>query len=240
MLGLATPEEQEGFDKVCKQHPEVLQALIDFELYMEQQAMQNAILPPLALKQQIMDVIFHREAKVIPINDGTPVIKPNWLKYAAAACAVLLAGSVYWNISQYNNNKKLLTDYNKTVGKLSDIEKDLAMVVQNPNVKMAAMKGLEASPASFATVYWDTTSKDVYLQINNLPKPASDKQYQLWALFDGKPIDVGMIENDSFTGEKKLLLQMKNVRGAQAFAITLEKKGGNPTPQGSMYVLGNL
>ena len=240
VLGLATPEEQAEFEKMCKQHPYVLQARIDFEISMEQQGMQNAILPPPALKQQIMNTIFHAEAKVISLNAGAQVIKTNWLKYAAVACAILLAGSVYWNISQYNSNKKLQANYDKSVAKIRNIEKDLDMVVQNPNVKMAAMKGLEVSPASFATVYWDTTSKDVYLQINNLPQPASDKQYQLWALFDGKPIDVGMIENDSFTGEKKLLLQMKNVGGAQAFAITLEKKGGNPTPQGSMYVLGNL
>ena len=240
MLGLASHEEHEGFEKMCNQHSEVLQARLDFELSMELHAMQNAVSPPPALKQQIMDTIFHFEAKVIPINADAPVIKTNWLKYAAAACAVLLAASGYWNFSQNKSNKKLLANYDKTVAKLRDLEKDLAMVVQNPNVKMAAMKGLEASPASFATVYWDTTSKDVYLQINNLPKPVSEKQYQLWALFDGKPIDVGMIENDSFTGEKKLLLQMKNVGGAQAFAITLEKKGGNLTPQGSMYVLGNL
>ncbi len=131
-------------------------------------------------------------------------------------------------------------NYENSVARLNGLEKDMAMLVQNPNVKVAAMKGLESSPASFATVYWDTTSKDVYLLVNNLPKPANDKQYQLWALFDGQPIDVGMIEMDSFTAQKKLLLQMKNVKGAQAFAITLEKKGGNPTPQGSMYVLGNL
>ena len=28
--------------------------------------------------------------------------------------------------------------------------------------------------------------------------------------------------------QKKLLLRMKNAQGAQAFAITLEKKGGKP------------
>ena len=240
VLGLATPEEQVEFESMCMRHPEVLQARIDFELLIEQQAMQNAILPPLALKKQIMDAVLPSEARIIPFNAGAPVIKTNWLKYAAVASAILLAGSVYWNISQYNSNRKLQNNYDNTVAKLSDIEKDLALVVQNPNVKMAAMKGLETSPSSFATVYWDTTSKDVYLLVNNLPKPAGNKQYQLWALFDGKPIDVGMIDNDSFTGQKKLLLQMKNVSGAQAFAITLEKKGGNPTPQGSMYVLGNL
>jgi anti-sigma-K factor RskA len=240
VLGLASPEEQVEFASMCKQHPEVLQASIDFELLVEQQAMQNAIAPPPALKQRIIDAVLHKEAKIIPINADAPVIKINWLKYAAVACAVLLAGSIYWNISQYNNNKKLQADYNNTIVKLDNIEKDLAMLVQNPNVKMAAMKGMEASPASFATVYWDTASKDVYLLVNNLPKPASDKQYQLWALLDGKPIDVGMIENDFFIGQKQLLLRMKNASGAQAFAITLEKKGGSSAPQGPMYTMGNL
>jgi anti-sigma-K factor RskA len=247
VLGLASPEEQAEFERMCKQHPEVLQARIDFELAMEEQAMQNAVVPPPALKQQIMDAAMPAEAKIIPINTGRSVVETNWLKYAAAACVVLLAGSLYWNISQYNRNRKLQASYNEvakdydsTAFRLSEIEDEIAMITLNPNVKMAAMKGLEPSPASFATVYWDTTSKDVYLLVNNLPKPASDKQYQLWALFDGKPIDVGMIDNDAFTGEKKLLLQMKNVRGAQAFAITLEEKGGSPTPKGPMYTLGNL
>ena len=32
----------------------------------------------------------------------------------------------------------------------------------------------------------------------------------------------------------------KEINGAQAFAITLEEKGGSPTPKGKMYTLGNL
>lgn len=240
VLGLASPEEQAEFESMCRKYPEILQVRIDFELSMEQQAMQHAVAPPPALKQQILNAALHTEVRAVPIINETPVRNLNWLKYAVAACAVLLAGSIYWNVSLYNNNKKLQANYDNTAAKLSIVEKDLAMLVQNPNVKMAAMKGMEISPASFATVYWDTTSKDVYLLINNLPKPASDKQYQLWALLDGKPIDVGMISNDFFIGQKQLLLRMKNASGAQAFAITLEKKGGNPTPQGPMYTMGNL
>lgn len=240
VLGLASPEEQAEFESMCRQYPEILQIRIDFELSMEQQAMQNAFAPPPALKQQIMDAALHPKTGAVVVTKETSVRKLNWLKYAAAASAILLAGSIYWNISQYKNNKKLQANYDSTVAKLNNIEKDLAMLVQNPNVKMAAMKGMEISPASFATVYWDTTSKDVYLLINNLPKPATDKQYQLWALLNGKPIDVGMISNDFFIGQKELLLRMKNASGAQAFAITLEKKGGNPTPQGPMYTMGNL
>ena len=248
VLGLATTEEQSEFESMCRQYPEILQARIDFEQMMERQARQYAIEPPDSLKQQVINAVASPAAKVVPITGTNRTIKPGRLKWVAAACAVLLAGSLIWNVSQYNRNRKLeatyfdLTkDYDSMALRLTEVEDQIAMISLNPNVKMAAMKGMEASPASFATVYWDTISKDVYLVVNNLPKPASDKQYQLWALLNGQPIDMGMVDNDVFIGQKKLLLRMKNASGAQAFAITLEKKGGSEKPtMDSMYVMGSL
>lgn len=240
VLGLASPDEQREFEQICEHYPEVLKARIAFEKSLEEQAMKNAIAPPVAIKEEIRTATLKNPgARVIAIKK-TPVVKINWSKYAAAAAVVVLAGSLIWNISLYNENRRLKTDYTTTVAKLADIEKDLLMIRNNPNVKMAAMKGMEASPTSMATVYWDTTSRDVFLLVNNLPQPATDKQYQLWALLDGKPIDLGMVDNSMLQGQQRLLLRMKNVGNAQAFAITLEKKGGNPKPEGDMYVMGKL
>ena len=248
VLGLASPEEQAEFESMCRQYPEILQARKDFELAMERQAMQNAVEPPSSLKQRVLNAVSPSEAKIVPIMGGSATVKTGWLKWVAAACAVLLAGSLYWNISQYNRNRKLqasygdvVKDYDSMALRLNEIEDEIAMLILNPNTKMAAMKGLKPAPTAFATVIWDTTSKDVYLVVNNLPKPATDKQYQLWALLDGRPIDMGMIDNAFFIGQKKLLVRMKNVSGAQAFAITLEKEGGSKEPtMENMYVLGNL
>ena len=104
---------------------------------------------------------------------------------------------------------------------------------------MASLKGTPVSPSSYVTVYWDTTSKDVYLMVNNLPKPASDKQYQLWALINGQPVDLGMLQYEG--GKTHPLVKMKGVQHAQAFAITLEPKGGSPNPtMDQMYVVGKL
>lgn len=242
VLGLASPEEQHEFEQNCAQYPEVLEARIAFETSLEQQAMNNAIAPPASLKGQVMAAVSKNDsaaaARVVAI-DSAPVLKTNWLKYAVAAAVILLAGSLFWNISLYNQNRRLKNDYTATVGKLADLEKDMAMIVNNPDVKMAAMKGMEAAPTAMATVYWDTTSKDVFLLVNNLPAPPSDKQYQLWALLNGQPVDLGMVDNKVLIGQRRLLLKMKNAAGAQAFAITLEKAGGNPTPKGPMYVMGN-
>ncbi len=239
VLGLASAEERTEFENMCLRHPEVLQARTNFELALEKQAMDGAVAPPSTLKQAIFNEL-ETEGKVVTMQEPVPVRSLNWLKYAAAACVILLTGSIYWNITLTNKNRQLQNNYEGTVAKLGDMEKDLKIITQNSAIKMAAMKGMPAAPGAFATVYWDTTSKDAYLLINNLPVPASDKQYQLWALMDGQPIDLGVIDNEYFINQDRLLLKAKNTQNAQAFAITLEKKGGNPTPEGDMIVKGNL
>jgi anti-sigma-K factor RskA len=63
-------------------------------------------------------------------------------------------------------------------------------------------------------------------------------QYQLWAWVDGKPTDAGTFDmNEQGTHFMKL----KTVPRAEAFAVTLEKKGGSETPDmNAVYVMGKV
>jgi len=237
-MGLLTAQEKFEFEQICVTYPEVKAALDAFELHLEEQAMQNSIPPPVELKQKIADKIFE-------VKKTTPIIsisktnseKINWLRFAAAACFILLAGSLWWNMSLKKENETLKLDLTKTNDRLAQMEVDAA-TIQKEGMKMVGLGGTNNSPKSFATVYWDTTSHDVYLLVNNLPKPASDEQYQLWAIMNGQPQDMGYIE----LSDKALrFYRMKNAQAAQAFAITLEKKDGNPAPNlEKIYVMGNL
>jgi anti-sigma-K factor RskA len=135
-----------------------------------------------------------------------------------------------------NENNKMKSEYEKIK---SDMEKktgDMKMVMNRSN-KVVDMKGMEIAPQSFATVYWNPNTKQVMLNVDNLPKPPSDKQYQLWALKDGKPIDAGVFEMKP--GDMHMM--PVTIPDADAFAITLEKKGGSPTPDlTQLYVMGNI
>lgn len=251
VLGLLTAQERFEFEKYCETYPELKAARETFELAIEKQAMENAIASPIELKKKISSQIFEEKktnlTRVISI-ESTPSKKFNWAKLAAAAAVILLAGSIWWNMSLKNENNKLRTD-------LSQIQKDLdssqqritemqsdARIIQKEGMKMVSLGGTANSPRSFATVYWDTTSHDVYLLVNNLPKPATDEQYQLWAILQSNgqltPIDLGILE---MTQKPLQVYRMKNAQAAQAFAITLEKKDGNPAPDlQKIYVMGNL
>lgn len=236
VLGLASDEERREFEQLCLQYPEVLQARIAFELSLEKQAMENAVAPPASLKNKIIGEL-GSTGKIVSMQTA-PARNMNWLKYAAAACFILLAGSLYYNISLYNKNKTLQNDYKNSVAKLNEMKTDMQVIAGRESIKMASLKGTDISPQSYTTVYWDTTSHDVYLLVNNLPEPVSDKQYQLWAFINGQPVDLGYFD----IKKERLLIQAKNAQAVEAFAITLEKRGRpDPSkPEGAVYVLGKL
>ncbi|HTE08634.1 MAG TPA: anti-sigma factor, partial [Flavitalea sp.] len=122
--------------------------------------------------------------------------------------------------------------------KMAEYENALNLM-KDPRMLVVKMPSIPKGPdsASMTTVYWDSLSKDVYLSVSHLPDPSETQQYQLWALLDGKPIDAGVIE----LRKGVAMVKMKNIPKADAFAITLEKKGGSPSPNlKQLYVMGKV
>jgi anti-sigma-K factor RskA len=99
------------------------------------------------------------------------------------------------------------------------------------------MTGTSNAPEALASVYWNQSSKQVYLRIQSMKDLAQENQYQLWAIIDGKPVDAGV-----FDAGMDGLIKMKDIgKGATTFAITIEPRGGRPTPAlETMQVAGNV
>ena len=110
-------------------------------------------------------------------------------------------------------------------------------VMTDKNAMPVVLKGTEKSPDALAKIFWMKNTGDVYVDPTNLPQAPSGMQYQVWAIVDGKPVDAGMIATEK--GVYKIQ-KMKSFGKAQAFAITLETAGGNPTPKGDMIVLAKI
>jgi anti-sigma-K factor RskA len=255
VLGLASAEDRAEFEKMCAAHSEVLAARNAFELQMEERLFQQKLEPPRELKSRIfseigMEKVDHPPR--IPLHKPTLVPRTGFAKYVAAASLVLLGGSILLNfylLDQYKKtiaeNKQLITVQTEIAGasqvlqkKLDNYENDMRLM-KSPLMAIVKMSGVPTSPApsGMATVYWNTESKEVYLLVNQLPKPASGKQYQLWAIVEGKPVDAGIFD----LREGSPFVKLKTIPKAEAFAITLEKKGGSDTPSpNAMYVMGKV
>lgn len=194
---------------------------------------------PVRTEARVIDHAFERaEAQVVT---------PTWAKLAVAA-AVLLAVFAGWSAMQMTDMKNA---NNEAVAKVESMEADmaamksqaeynqaLAALFRSPSFKHIHLAGLPKSPESAVSAFWNTQTNEVMIDVQSLPAAPQGKQYQLWSIVDGKPLDIGMIDN-AFTGK---VLKMKNTKaGSAAFAITLEKEGGNPTPtMEEMYVMGKV
>ena len=191
-------------------------------------------------------------SRVIPIgraaNQAAAGTAFKWL--VAASVSLLIISNVFsfyfyrnWKEADQNlqlalnSQQQFAQNYQRVQQKLSVNQKALALL-SDTNTLRVELKGVEKSPDSRVTVYWHRLTKDVYLNVDDLPAPPANKQYQLWALVDGKPVDAGMVDGFDITAD---LHHMKDVQQAQAFAITLEPKGGsiNPTLT-EMYVMGKI
>ncbi|MBT2557810.1 anti-sigma factor [Hymenobacter sp. ISL-91] len=121
---------------------------------------------------------------------------------------------------------------------LNERDQQLA-ILRNQAFRSVELKGTPKAPEALARVYYNTTTKAVYVDVRNLPELPEGKQYQLWALDNGQPVDAGMLATATATGDS--IQQMKNIASAQAFAMTVEDIGGKPAPtMSTLTVIGNI
>lgn len=261
ILGHASPEEAGILECVMKNNNEVREAFEEAQETFEMLATAQAVTPPVDLKSKIWDKIQQQEnvesnieKPIIPIQASQKTgvekeevqriqndTKSSWKNFAIAASLLFLisiGANLYWMNSQTEINEKIVKLESETKSKnlaMQDMQQKLD-IVANPDMKKIVLAGVEKHPQSKATVLWDTQSKDVYLNVNNLPKAPEGMQYQLWAIADGKPVSAGMYSED-----KDTRIALSNITNAQAFAITLEKKGGSVAPtMENMYVMGGV
>jgi anti-sigma-K factor RskA len=240
VLGLASEQERAEFEQLCLQYPELAVARNEFEESLEKQAFKQAIAPPQNLKERVLSNIRQQESPVKETKVISMQTRPrssSWLRYVAAASVILLLASVYFAYNLYSKNNELKGSYSRLKSQVDSIN---AILVQqrntmiDPNAAMVVnMEGTQPSTSS-ANIYWDTASSNVFLVVRNLPKLPTEKQFQLWAFIEGKPVDLGLFDWDN----KNVILKMKNTQKAEAFAITIEKRGNGPVPHGTVETQG--
>ncbi len=250
VLGDISPQEKKEVECMSHIYPELQEELLKVQIALEGFALDNAIEVPSHIRKNIFEEIEKEIVEVIPVakivelkpvvtsESATPVKQFSSKKYLAAASVALIVGaaSVYF-ILQSNYNQKELALNNKVEAiakEKEDIQNQLATLSVENN-KPFVLTGNTKALGKTMVVLWNNKTGNVYVNNVQLPETPSDKQYQLWALKDGKPIDLGVFNPNGS------IQNMKSVEGAQAFAVTLEQKGGSPTPHlEELYAILNI
>ncbi len=261
VLGLTSNAETQEVEQNLLQYPALKTELNQIEDALATYAQSKAMPMPAGLSAQIIQSIDDLAVKSSPTTDTTTIAaKPkaavpkgtNTLGiFLGLALAGALLGSYFLN-AQKQDLQNQLTQSQTEKQELNDTflafqldceEKDGTLqrlqeqinILRNPDYRPISLKGTDKAPNAEAIVYFNATENKSYFDIGNLPTAPSDKDYQLWAIVGGVPTDMGIVDlSNGF-------VVVEHIGDAQAFAITLEARDGNPAPNlDELYVIGNV
>lgn len=254
--GDLNPDERLEVEAMLAKHPELKVELAEIEKSLEKYAKAYSIEPSFNLRDKVLGSLSNENNIInVPANPEVFTLPPrkqdSFFKYAFAASVTLLIMSFAALVFLYSqlqdskqqvavlqtSNEQFSNRVNFMNEQLSD--KELALgVLRNPEFKMVKLAGTKQAPKASMMVAFNPVKKEVMIDMASMKMPANDTehQYQLWALVDGKPVDLGVFD---MKADDDGMIRMKAIENAQAFAVTLERRGGSESPtMEQMMVMG--
>jgi len=125
---------------------------------------------------------------------------------------------------------------------LADLERRRRDEVDLANLRITALASLlDNSPEARAIAVWDPARQEGVLTVEKLPALATTQDYQLWVVDPQypNPVDGGVFSVDPVSGAARVSFRGRQPVGVvNAFAVTLERKGGVPKAEGPFVLLG--
>lgn len=263
-MGELTQTERHEVEAMAVKHPAVKAELAEIEKALERYAESYSLAPPDQLRERILNKLNTSDKPATSFTNKAPAVGATvrtlpksgvspFYKYAFAASVALLLMSVAALFVTYTNlqnskqqlaqlqlsNQSFANRVNYMDKQLNDSKVALS-VLRNPDFNLVTLEGTPQAPQASMLVAFNAENEEVLIDLSAMKLPAYDQkhQYQLWALVDGKPVDLGVFDIDTGnTGMKR----MKTIGNAQAFAVTLEPRGGSASPtMEQMVVMGSI
>lgn len=180
------------------------------------------------------------EPQIIPFDPHLLNSQRQQLHWQQAALILVLVSSVVVNIVFWLQQQRAAKENAVLIARIDSMatrQDDLRQLAAHyqkerdmmADTSMAAvlMKGVADGHMMAATVYWKRHSGESWLSLQKLPPPPKGMQYQMWAISNGRPKSMGVINTSTDEG---MLAMSQKVMSAEGFAISLEPMGGSAAP----------
>jgi anti-sigma-K factor RskA len=250
VMGSLSSEEMAEVEQMAAAHPEIAEELNDVQNAVNNYSGAYKRTPRPLVREELMQKI---EVETWKSKRKSRTIQEKHIRtyrYLIAACIVSLilstAASVFFYLKWSDAEDRYVTmrieknkyarDYYLVKYENEKMNEDVS-VMNNPSMDIITMNAYDSTKSYMARVYWNKLTRETFVFIHDLPLPAEDKQYQLWALVSGQPTDAGIFNKADEFGIQKL----KPVQHADVWAVTLEPKGGSTAPtMDQMYLMSKI
>ena len=200
--------------------------------------------PPKRLKRNIFNTIRNNQGSKVGLAEYIiGILKLKNPRVALSLLALLIVSLIGLGYFSYMQKETIFEQNSRIVELTNKVEQNDAIlkVISAKQFEVTILNGLQVNPGGYGKILWDAANKKAVLQISNLPPTNPDKDYQLWVIKNNKPVSNGIFsikhEGEGFFEVTNLVETDRTL--INAFAVTLEPKGGVPQPTGKMFLLGS-
>ncbi|MBU2913054.1 MULTISPECIES: anti-sigma factor [Reichenbachiella] len=237
ITGELTSEQTREIEEFISSDEEVKHEYEDLERILEMLSFDRAVTPAATVKKLIME---HRDVQ----KKSTDHSMLRYMVAASVFIAIVSAVASLYYRGEWQSAERELSDLNLQHQELAEgfqfVKNELASnqvqfdVVNSPDFRRIILDGTPNAASAKTVLFWNPEQEEIYLNSSTLAALPEGKQYQLWALKDGQPIDAGVFDADAASFQV-----MKNIAQADAFAVTVEQVGGAASPTlSTMQVYG--
>ena len=202
------------------------------------------VAPPPALRERVLASIRTEkqdppEGRVIafPSAAAAPASRKSlaWIPWAIAA-SVLLTLFPQW-MSLRSENEALRAQTVEQGARITRLERRDELA----SVQIASLSAkVSAYEKAFAVVVYDPQNQRGLVKLDSFPKAANGKDYQLWVIEPGgvAPVSAGLVPVGNEGIARVAFKPEREIRGVDAFAISVEPAGGSAAPRGEIVFVG--
>jgi anti-sigma-K factor RskA len=204
------------------------------------------LLEPSSLRSRVLTAVRTPEpGRRAPIPLPRRRIAPTMAWVAGIAAVLIAAACVYEYQLAAQLSRELASardEKAKLEQRVSD-ERELAALLAAPQSRLVQLTATpDGSPGIHARIAYDPASRHAVIAVSDFVAPPG-KDYQLWAITKTGPASLGLLHTDS---SGHALIRLSNAGDPftlAAFAVSLEREGGSPTPNapaGPVVMMGKI
>lgn len=241
MLGELSDKERREVESMASQHTEIRSELDAIEFALEALAMSKQIQPAPGTYAGIKSRISGSAVPPPQPPSNGSALRSGLFGFLGLIGLALAAFFFYKYNDTQNQYQQLKSESEATqiacdtISRRNiELESQLRILRKTGNQSFF-MLGSDLAPQAIAAVYVNPLDQSSFLDVISLPAPPSDKQYQLWALVNGQPVDMGVFDINIEAGS---FSEVPYIADAGAYAVTLEPRGGSVNPSlDQLYVI---
>ena len=173
------------------------------------------------------------------------------LAFGMAAALVAVAALAVTTVALLNRNSALTREVAQLYDRLRDAQtettgvrtqlasaRDLNEILSSPDARVTQLAGKGEGARARATLAYERTTGRAVILTSGLPPAPAGKAYQLWLIADNKKMPGGTFKTDT-QGHARMSDRLPAGEANPTFAVTLEREGGVPAPEGEIYLIGS-